>query len=484
MPQWSWVITGLFLADALARIGLSIEVIMRRRPVSVTLAWLVLLFFVPVASVVGYIVIGEVRLGERKGRKLVGKTRRIEAQAVALWNHRGVDRVAQDEVMGRLAKLATAVSGIPALRGNRLELLENPAVMLDRLIADIRGARSHCHLLFYIWMVGGKADEVAQALIDAARRGVTCRVLVDAVGSKQFLRSKRARAMREAGVKVLAAVPAHPLRMLLHRIDLRNHRKIAVIDGVTAYTGSQNITDATFKVNRRLGIGPWIDASVRMEGPAVEALQTVFLGDWMLDSGEDVGPIGPFLPEPAEAGTSTVHVVPSGPGPEPDAIRQAVLAMVFAARDEIVITTPYFVPDEATKTALTNAVLRGVSVALIVPKVLDAPIVAAAARSHFEDLLEAGVRVMRHGPGLLHAKTMTIDRRLAVIGTANFDMRSFWLNYENTLFVYDEAFAEELRALQGRYIASSEGLELEAWRARPALRRFADNIAQLMGPLL
>lgn len=484
MPQWSWLITALVVIDGLARAGLSVEVIMRRRPVPVTLAWLVLLFFVPIGSVVAYILIGEVRLGERKGRAFAEMARRIEQQAVALWNHRGVDRTAQDEVMGRLAKLATAVSGLPALRGNSLELLENPAVMLDRLIEDIRGARSHCHLLFYIWMCGGRADEVVEALIEAAGRGVTCRVLVDAVGSKHFLRSERVRKMRAAGVKVFGAVPAHPFRMLFHRIDLRNHRKIAVIDGVTAYTGSQNITDATFKVNRRLGIGPWIDASVRVRGPAVEALQTVFLRDWIMDSGEDIGAIGPFLPDPEEAGTSAVHVVPSGPGPEPDAIRQAMLAMFFAAREEIVITTPYFVPDEATKTAMTNAVLRGVSVSLIVPKVLDAPLVAAAARSHFEDLLEAGVKVLLHGPGLLHAKTLTIDRRLAVIGTANFDMRSFWLNFESTLFVYDNVFAEELRALQGRYVASSEAVNLEQWRARPRLRRFLDNVAQLMGPLL
>ncbi|MCC6675860.1 MAG: cardiolipin synthase [Phycisphaerales bacterium] len=484
MPQWSGLITTLLVLDGLARAGLAVRVIMRRRPVPVTLAWLVLLFYLPVASLVAYIMIGEVRLGERKGRRFAERTRRIEQQAVALWNHRGADRTAQDEVMGRLAKLATAVSGLPALRGNRLELLENPAVMLDALIRDIHAARSHCHLLFYIWMCGGKADEVVEAVIAAAKRGVVCRVLVDAVGSKAFLRTDRARAMREAGVRLAAAVPANPLRMLFHRIDLRNHRKIAVIDGVVAYTGSQNITDATFKVNRRLGVGPWIDASVRLEGPAAEALQTVFLSDWIMDSGEDVGAIGQFLPDPAEAGTSTVHVVPSGPGPEPDAIRQAMLAMFFAAREEIVITTPYFVPDEATKTALTNAVLRGVSVALIVPKVLDAPIVAAAARAHFEDLLEGGVKVQRHGPGLLHAKTLTIDRRLAVIGTANFDMRSFWLNFESTLFVYDAVFAEELRALQGRYIASSEGIELAAWRARPATRRFVDNIAQLLGPLL
>lgn len=484
MPQWSWVITALVLLDAVARAGLSVEVIMRRRPVPVTLAWLVLLFFVPVASVVAYIMIGKVKLGERKGRRFVETTRRIEQQAVALWNHRGVDHTDQDQVMGRLAKLATAVSGLPALRGNRLELLENPAVMLDRMIADIHAARSHCHLLFYIWMCGGKADEVVEALIAAAKRGVVCRVLVDAVGSKGFLRSERARALRAAGVRLVAALPAHPLRMMFHRIDLRNHRKIAVIDGVVAYTGSQNVTDATFKVNRRLGIGPWIDASVRMEGPAVEALQTVFLCDWIMDSGEDFGAIGPYLPDPAEAGTSTVHVVPSGPGPQPDAIRQAMLAMFFAAREEIVVTTPYFVPDEATKTAMTNAVLRGVHVALIVPRVLDAPIVAAAARSHYEDLLDAGVKIQMHGPGLLHAKTLTVDRRLAVIGTANFDMRSFWLNFENTLFVYDETFAAELRALQGRYIASSEGIVLDQWRARPVVRRFADNIAKLMGPLL
>lgn len=484
MSHWPLIVSMLVGLEAVIRVVLVVVVVMRRRPVPVTLAWMVVLFFLPVVSTIAYLMVGEIRLGSRASKRFEAITQRIEAQSVALWNHRKTDRIAQDASGARLAKLGTAVSGLPPLRGNALELMEDSAEVLARLVSDIDQAQAHVHLLFYIWMPCGKADEVVSAVMRAANRGVTCRVLVDAVGSKAFMRSDHPRKMRAAGVKVVESLPVNPVRMLFHRIDLRNHRKIAVIDGRVAYSGSQNMTDVTFKVNRRKRIGPWIDATLRVRGPAVEALQAVFLQDWALDSGEKIEQIGEFMPDPAEEGGCAVHVIASGPGPQPAAIRQAIFALLFAAQEEIVMTTPYFIPDEAMKMALVNAVLRGAKVSIIVPEVLDAPITAAAGRAHFEDLLAAGVKILRHGPGLLHAKTFTIDRKLAVVGSANFDMRSFWLNFETTLIVYDQGFADEVRAMQGRYMASSTALEYEAWKKRGRGRRFVDNVAQLMGPLL
>jgi cardiolipin synthase len=185
-------------------------------------------------------------------------------------------------------------------------------------------------------------------------------------------------------------------------------------------------------------------------------------------------------------GDSAVHVIPSGPGPRPDAIHQAFLATLHGAHEEIMMTTPYFVPDEATKGALINAALRGVEVTIVVPEQSDSKLVSAAARSHFEDLMEAGVKIHLHRPkhGMLHAKAATVDRELAVIGSANFDMRSFWLNFEATLFVYDDDFAGELRWLQTSYLTESVPIKLASWKRRPRLRRFWENCAQLAGPLL
>lgn len=486
--EWSWLGGSLLALDVLVRIALAVRVVMRRAPVPVSLSWLLLLLLVPIPFVaVGlYMLVGESRLGLRRAGEHERITRRIEQEAVVHWKRQGLDWKGDDPVFLPLARVGASVSGMPAFVGNKLELLGTGGPVIDRIIADIDRARHYCHLLFYIWMPASKGAQAGEALIRAAGRGVTCRVLVDAVGSKAFLASDLRDEMEAAGVKIVEALPVNPFRMLLARIDLRNHRKIVVIDGTVAYCGSQNMTDETFKFKKSRKVGPWIDSSVRIEGPAVQGLQTVFLRDWVLDGEETLPDVAEFFPDASErpVGPSIVQVLPSGPGAQPEAIHQAMLAMLFTAREEIIMTTPYFAPDEATKAALVNAAWRGVDVTLVLPDALDAKLVAAAARSHYEDLLAAGVRIVHHPLGLLHAKTATIDRTLAMVGSANFDVRSFWLNFECTLFVFDRAFAGELRFMQRHYIAESVELTLKAWRKRPAWKRFRDNAAQLFSPLL
>jgi len=473
-------------ADLLIRIGFGVRVILRRCPVPVSLSWLLLLLFLPVASWVVYLLVGEPRLGLRRANAYTTLTRRIDEEAVVYWRKHNLTWIPGNHPHAPLAHLGTSVSGMPPLRGNQIELLGTGGPVLDRIIDDINGAARHCHLLFYIWQPTGKGVEVGEALIRAVARGVTCRVLVDAVGARSLLSSELCRRMRASGVHVVAALPVNPVRMLLARIDLRNHRKLVVIDGAIAYCGSQNLTDETFKFRRKRKTGPWIDATVRLRGPAVDALQTVFLRDWLVDADEKIEHPHEFFVEAASPvpGGSVVHVLPSGPGPQADTIHQAMLAMLHSAREEIIVTTPYFVPDEATKTALINAALRGVEVTLVLPDVLDARLVAAAARAHYEDLLVAGVRIVEHQEGLLHAKTATIDRAVAMVGSANFDVRSFLLNFECTLFVYDQDFAGHLRFMQRHYISESHLVDLKAWRRRPVAQQFLDNCAQLLSPML
>lgn len=474
----------LLAVDWSVRIALSVRVIMRRTSVSNTLAWLLLLLFIPLVGIIFYAMIGENRLGRRRAGRAADLSAELEHKAVAIWTAAHDDWSAKGASYTTLAKLGTAVSGLPPLRGNELELLSDANVVLDRLIADIDASKSHCHMLYYIWMPTGRGVAVADALIRAAERGVSCRVLVDAVGSKAFLRSELPERMTAAGVRVVEALPVNAVRMLFSRIDLRNHRKIAVIDGLIGYSGSQNLTDETFTSRKRRKVGPWIDATVRLRGPAVTALQTVFLTDWLQDSDENIESLEGMLRPCAPAGDSVVHVIASGPDARPDAIHHAVLTLLYSAREQIVMSTPYFVPDEATKTALQNAALRGVSVTLIMPDHLDARVVAAAARSHFDELLNAGIKIMLHEEGLLHAKTFTVDGRVAVVTSINFDVRSFRLNFEASLFIYDERFARTLLSLQRKYMAESTEVVPEEWRRRPAWRKFADNTAQLFGPLL
>jgi cardiolipin synthase len=475
------------LVERIASISLVIRVLLQRRAVSVALAWMILLLLAPLVGIFAYLLVGENRLGSRRLAKFLRVTEGIDRQVTELWRLREDEWRPADAAWEQIARLATAVSGLPPLKGNSLQLIAKAEDLLDALVQDIDGASRHCHLLFYIYTTTPRCLPVSEALKRAAARGVACRLLVDAVGSKKFLRGQVCRELRAAGVKVVAALPANPLRMLFSRIDLRNHRKIVVIDGKIAYTGSQNLTDSTFRAgwNQRR-VGPWIDASVRLVGPATDVLQTIFLKDWSSDSAEEVGDIRPFLgklSEPADQ-SQVVQVVPSGPGVVPGGLQQALLTTIYSAREELVLTTPYFVPDDATRKALMAASLRGVRVTLVMPREVNSPLVAAASRAQWLDLLESGVRIMLYRGGLLHAKTLTVDRRIGVIGSANFDMRSFWLNFEITLILYDDDFASVLRFMQVGYLDNAEEVSLDAWRARSRGRVLLDNIAQLLGPIL
>lgn len=480
---------ALFLFDWTVRLGLGAHVILRRRPVTASLAWLAIIVLLPFIGAFFYLLIGENRLGSRRLRRYGRLTQRLAEQAQDLWHHEHAATYAPDEHWAHIARFGTAVTGFPPLKGNHLALHVDSEKTIDAIVQDVEKAKSHVHVLTYLWIPSRKTDELVEALLRAARRGVTCRVLVDGVGGKFFFRSDRIDKLRKAGVKVFPALPVNPVRMLLARIDLRNHRKIVVIDGQVAYAGSQNINDSTFRSVKWANTGPWIDATLRIEGPAVQALAVVFLLDWILDSDEAIDNLIDFLPEMSGTGAerkgdSIVQVVPSGPGAAPQAIHQAMLTTLYSAREELVMTTPYFVPDEATKAALEAAAMRGVAVTLVMPHISDSPLVAAASRSHYLDLMEAGVRIRHYEGGLLHAKTITVDRRLALIGSANFDARSFFLNFEVSMFVYDDDFASQIRFMQEGYLSRSREINLHEWRRRPIWRVFADNTVQLLGPLL
>lgn len=486
MHPLDWLPIWLYIIDWVLRIALAVHVIMRRRPVAVSLAWLALLLALPILSIFIYALVGETRLGIHRAKRHEAMTKKLDEQAIGLWHHRHLDTEAIGEEFSQIARYGTAVAGLPPLRGNRLTLLPDNESMLAALERDIDAALSHVHLLYYIYLADTAGTAVGDALIRAVRRGVACRLLVDGVGSRAFLKSKLCDRMREGGVQVVEALPVNLLRRPFARVDLRNHRKIAVFDGKIAYCGSQNITDTAFRSHKWRNTGQWIDASVRVDGPAAQALAVTFLRDWQLDSVEDITDVSQFLPNPSqhEDHDCVVQVVPSGPGPTPEAIHQALLTLIYSSREEIIMTTPYFVPDQATLESLRAAAARGVAVTLVMPRVSDSPLVAAASRSHYLDLLESGVRIKHYERGLLHAKTVTIDRKVGLIGSTNFDQRSFFLNFEATLFIYDDDFASVLRFMQVGYMHDAEDVDLIAWRNRSWWASLRDNSAQLLGPLL
>jgi len=486
MKDFTLTTTLFFTAHWLIVIGLSVRVIMRRRPVGVSLAWLAVIFSVPFVGALFYFFIGESRIGDQYLARAAKIHDLYRSWQITLQKRANREKPPVGHREMRAIRIhAKTLAGFPSMSGNKMHLMDHFEFIFDNIIEDVDRAKSTCHLEFYIWTVGGKADEVAEALIRAAKRGVICRVLLDAVGSKDFLRSEQTKRLRDSGIHVVASLPVGPLRMLVTRADLRNHRKIVVIDGEIAYTGSQNLVDPRF-FKQNEGVGQWIDAMVRMEGPSVEALAGTFIEDWELDTGEGLKALEETsdIRSIAKKGTTPVQVVPSGPAIRPEIIHQLLLTTIYGAQKNLLLTTPYFVPDESLMTALISAAHRQVDVTIVVPAEVDSRLVHYASRSLFDDLLSAGVTIAAFNGGLLHTKSITVDDEICVFGTVNLDMRSLWLNFEISLFIYDLEFTEQVRNMQINYIRNSKILNLAEWRQRSLLQKFTENAAQLVGPLL
>lgn len=475
LSSLSWA-TAYLASEWIIRLVMLIVVPFRRSPEAAK-GWLLFVFFLPWPALVLYHVIGRPNYPrwrrERFARLPVafkGITDRI----------RGVTASQEPELPGTLQQAATLIQNLgqfPNVDGNAATLLADYDGSIARLVADIDGAKDHVHLLYYIFADDRTGWSIIEALARAIERGVTCRVLIDALGSRAWA-SRVVEALSQRGVAVHLVLPVGLLRRKSARADLRNHRKIAVIDGAIGYVGSQNIVDSDFKpgiTNQEL--------VVRVTGPVVLELQAVFVADWYLET-QEVLETADLFPEPARTGHVVAQVLPSGPDYPEAAVGRLIEALIYGARRRVVITTPYFIPNEALLHALETATLRGVEVHLVLSKPVDQILVSLAQRSYYTDLLAAGVRIHLYRDKLLHAKHVSVDRRVSLIGSSNIDMRSFILNSEVSLVLFDREITAELHTEQERYFSSSEELSLETWRARPLTSKIVENIARLVSPLL
>lgn len=339
---------------------------------------------------------------------------------------------------------------------------------------------------FYIWDVGGKADDVSAALIRAARRGVQCYVLVDAIGSSRFLSSDWARMFRYEGIHLESALPVSLFSALLCRADIRLHRKIAVIDQKIAYSGSLNMADPHY-FKRNANVGQWVDAMVRAKGEIVSSLYHLIHFDWKVLTDSEI-----TFPEFKSSAVvefdmpdqATVMIVPSGPGTTNDANQRLIIEAIHQAKKSIEIVSPYFIPGEALALALQNAALKGVQVTLILPRKSDSIMVNYAAQRYFDELLKSGVHIKLYEKGMLHTKSVTIDGELSLFGTVNMDMRSMHLNYELMLLVFDEGFSQKVSALNASYAESSSEINLFQWYKRSVFVRMKEGASYLLSPLL
>jgi cardiolipin synthase len=470
---WAWI---FFIGEWAIRLTMLVVVPFRRTPAAAK-GWLLLIFFEPWIGLLLYLLIGRAKLPRRRREKVARLPQAMARVIARLANHPNVFHPEVDPALAQAVALAENLGHCPILGGNAVELLVDYQGTINRLAADIDQAANHVHLLFYIFEDDHATAPVVEALGWAAKRGVRCRVLADAIGSRTGLRTLRPK-LTAQGVAVQEMLPLSLLPWRKARVDLRNHRKIAVIDGRIGYTGSQNLVAAEFQE----GLS-YEDLMARVTGPVVLELQYVFAADWYLETSEVLDSETEF-PVPESAGGVPAQALPSGPDFPTQNNQRLFVSLIHGARKQVVLTTPYFVPDEPLLQAMQTAALRGVDVHLVASEKADHPVVALAQESYYEELLEAGVRIHLYRKNFLHAKHLSIDDSTAVIGTSNLDIRSFALNAEVMLMIYDAGVTARLAAEQERYFANSRLLTLAAWERQSFARKFAQNLARLLSPLL
>ncbi len=448
------------------------------------IAWMVVVGVLPLLGMLAYLLLGEVNIGRRRAERLREVLARMPPFPRYAMGDPADAAAAVPDRYRHLFQLGRSITGFEPIGGNAARLLPDSNAVIDSMVADIDAAKDHVHLLFYIWLPDHNGLKVVEALKRAAARGVTCRAMADDLGSRTIIRSEHWPAMRAAGVRVAAGLPiGHPLLRPFHgRIDLRNHRKIVVIDDSITYCGSQNCADPEFLVKAKYA--PWVDAVMRFEGPIARQNQFLFASDWMTYVDEVLDDIlSRPLPLPVRGGVPA-QVVGTGPTVRYSAMPEMFESLMFAARREVVVTTPYYVPDASLQNALCTTAYRGVDTTIVFPARNDSWIVGAASRSYYADLLAAGVKIHEYEGGLLHTKSLTLDGEITLIGSANMDRRSFELNYENNILFHDAALTEVMRARQNEYIARSRPVTKEVVAAWPTRRRLWNNLIATLGPVL
>ncbi|MFE5671039.1 cardiolipin synthase [Agromyces sp. NPDC056523] len=474
----------LVLVDLVIRI-IAIIVVPRNRRPTAGMAWLLAIFFIPYLGILFFLLIGNPKLPKAR------RAKQDEVDRFIRDSTHGVERVSDSTKWPSwfegVVQLNRNLGAMPLIGSNSARLIGDYQASLDAMTDAIGRAARYVHVEFYIFAYDSTTARFFDALGHAVARGVEVRVLIDHIASRRVKGYRRTiRRLTDMGVEWRLMLPIMPFRGKYQRPDLRNHRKILVVDGEIGYLGSQNVVDRSYhkRSNIRRGL-KWQELVAEVEGPIVSGLDAIFATDWYLETGDAPSrdELIPFTQEAAQQDLDC-QVVPSGPGYQNENNLKLFLALMYAAQRRMIITSPYFVPDEAMLRAISGATQRGVHVELFVSELGDQALVYHAQRSYYEALLRAGVRIyMYQAPFILHAKHFTIDDDVAVIGSSNMDIRSFELNMEVSLLVRGESFVREMRAVEDGYRRDSRELTLEEWMRQPLRSTVLDNLARLTSAL-
>ncbi|MFG6493155.1 cardiolipin synthase [Microbacterium sp. P03] len=482
MPDsgWWW---ALGAAVTLAINITALIVIPRGRKPTAAMAWLLLILLLPVVGILFFLLIGTYRLPQKRRdeqsridaliRAMVGSARITTTDAA--WP-RWFQRVVQQN---------ETLTGLPAVGGNDAELIGDYQASIDAMAAAIDRATAFVHVEFYIVAFDATTKGFFGAMERAVGRGVTVRLLTDYVATRRVsVCAETLAELDRIGVQWEWMLPVQPLKGKYQRPDLRNHRKLVVVDGLIAFMGSQNLIDRSYDSPKNIARGlMWQELMTRLTGPVVASVNTIFLSDWLIETGETLLQehlAAESVPASTSPGALLCQVVPSGPGYESENNLRLFLSLIYGATERVILTSPYFVPDEAMVYAITTACQRGLEVQLFVSEIGDQGLVYHAQRSYYETLLEAGVRIFLYpAPYILHSKHFSIDDDLAVIGSSNMDIRSFSLNMESSLLVRGSSFVAAMREVEQGYRDAGRELTLDEWRREPRKATFLDGLARL-----
>ncbi len=477
----------LLLVDLAIRIAALIVVPRDRKPTA-AMAWLLAIFLLPYIGIILFLLIGHTELPKKR------RKRQDELNALIAERAKGVDLVSDRPMwpdwFASLVRQNQELGALPGVGGNTATLIGDYQASIDAMASEIDTALDFVHVEFYIVSWDPTTIGFFAAMERAVRRGVSVRLLADFIASRKVAKSDETFAeLDRIGVKWSYMLPVRPFKGEYSRPDLRNHRKLVVVDGRVGFMGSQNLIDRSYNSpkNQKRGL-QWQELMTRVTGPAVAAINAVFLSDWYLETGvllvDDENVLAVDIPQDSSADALVCQVVPSGPGYEGENNLRQFLTLVTSAQQKVIITSPYFVPDEAMMYAITTACQRGLDVQLFVSEIGDQASVWHAQRSYYTPLLKAGVEIWLYpAPYILHSKHLSIDDDVAVIGSSNMDIRSFALNSEVTLLVRGASFVTQMRAVEQGYRDVGRQLTLEEWEREPASATFFDGIARLTSAL-
>lgn len=483
----NWLLVGE-IAYVLILIFVCLRVIYDTRSTTKTLAYLLFATFVPFIGMIFYFFFG-INYRHRKmySKKLYQNDDLAAKFKQQLLSYSEQTYKENNPVVISNKELAFMVlkdSMSPLTANNSVKLLINGENKFPEVLSAIKNAKHHIHIEYYIYEADEIGTTIANALIEKAKEGVTVRFIYDDFGSRS-IRKKMVSLLNDNGVKAFPFLKVH-FMPFANRLNYRNHRKIIVIDGVTAFVGGINVSDKYINNPQHPEQLYWRDTHLRIDGPGAQYLQYLFLCDWNFCADESLQPDTCFFPADQLSWTDNkiVQIAASGPDSESPTILFSILQAINLATEEILITSPYFIPGESLLDGLTIAALSGIKVKLLVPGKSDSILVNAAARSYYNDLLSAGVEIYRYQKGFMHAKTMVADKKIAIVGTANMDFRSFDLNFEVNAIVYDTGIANELSAVFYEDLKEALKISPELWAARPLYKRLLEKAARLLSPLL